>query len=194
MKVICYGDSNTYGYDPHVPFGGRYPSPWPELLAEMTGWRVINQGENGREIPKIPVTFPMDTDLLIILLGTNDLLQLRTPEQAAAAMEHFLQNLNLQRNRILLLAPPPMVFGEWVQDTDLIEDLVSLEKLYETIATRLGIRYFQPDFGQRMAHDGVHLTEEGHRALAESLFHNMKEGDWFDAGNRNEGIGMFLFR
>ena len=34
MKVICYGDSNTYGYDPRLPLGGRYDHPWPELLAE----------------------------------------------------------------------------------------------------------------------------------------------------------------
>ena len=24
MKVICYGDSNTYGYDPRGWLGGRY--------------------------------------------------------------------------------------------------------------------------------------------------------------------------
>ena len=24
MKVICYGDSNTYGYDPRSWLGGRY--------------------------------------------------------------------------------------------------------------------------------------------------------------------------
>ena len=29
MKVICYGDSNTYGYDPRDPLGGRYDMPWP---------------------------------------------------------------------------------------------------------------------------------------------------------------------
>lgn len=26
MKVICYGDSNTYGYDPRSYIGGRYPA------------------------------------------------------------------------------------------------------------------------------------------------------------------------
>ena len=25
MRIACLGDSNTYGYDPHSPFGGRYP-------------------------------------------------------------------------------------------------------------------------------------------------------------------------
>ena len=91
MKVICYGDSNTYGYDPRDPRGSRYEMPWPEILAEKTHWQVINQGENGREIPKTAVTFPADTDLLMVMLGTNDLLQFWSPEAACKKMEHFLK-------------------------------------------------------------------------------------------------------
>ena len=51
MKLWCFGDSNTYGYDPCGFFCGRYDSPWPELLAEKTGAEVINDGKNGRMIP-----------------------------------------------------------------------------------------------------------------------------------------------
>ena len=56
MRVLCFGDSNTYGYDPRSYFGGRYPaiSRWVDLLAAKTGWDVINAGENGREIPRSP--------------------------------------------------------------------------------------------------------------------------------------------
>ena len=32
MNVICFGDSNTYGYDPRSYFGGRY----------VTGWRGVD--------------------------------------------------------------------------------------------------------------------------------------------------------
>ena len=76
MNVICFGDSNTYGYDPRSYLGGRYDadSRWVDILAEETGWTVCNLGENGREIPASP-DFPADTDLLIVMLGTNDLLQ-----------------------------------------------------------------------------------------------------------------------
>ena len=39
MKVICYGDSNTYGYDPRGWLGGRYDAAdrWPDILARRTG-------------------------------------------------------------------------------------------------------------------------------------------------------------
>ena len=49
--IWCFGDSNTYGYDPRGFFGGRYDAPWPELLEEKTGFEVINDGRNGRMMP-----------------------------------------------------------------------------------------------------------------------------------------------
>ena len=52
MNVICFGDSNTYGYDPRSYLGGRYDtdSRWVDILAAKTGWTVCNMGENGREL------------------------------------------------------------------------------------------------------------------------------------------------
>lgn len=85
MNVICFGDSNTYGYDPRGYFGGRYDADcrWVDILTVETGWTVSNMGQNGREIPSAAPAFSADTDLLIVILGTNDLLQGRSPEQTA---------------------------------------------------------------------------------------------------------------
>ena len=61
MKIICYGDSNTYGYDPNGGPALRHPADgrWVDLLAKslhagesgslLSG--VFNAGQNGREIP-----------------------------------------------------------------------------------------------------------------------------------------------
>ena len=97
MNVICFGDSNTYGYDPRGYFGGRYEADnrWVDILAAETGWTISNMGQNGREIPSAAPTFPADTDLLIVMLGTNDLLQGRSPEQAAERLERFLVGISL---------------------------------------------------------------------------------------------------
>jgi len=178
MKVICYGDSNTFGYDPRECWGGKYDQPWPEILAAKTGWYVVNEGVNGREIPKTPVSFPEDTDLLIIMLGTNDLLQLWSPEAACEKMERFLESLALDRKKILLIAPPPMKFGEWVLDQELIDDSIALAKYCKPLAKRLGILF--ADAGKwnvPLTYDGVHLTEEGHRAFADGLFTYLNKGD-----------------
>lgn len=177
MKVICYGDSNTFGYDPRSYFGSRYDNPWPEILASKTGWNVINQGMNGREIPKISDSFPADTDLLIVMLGTNDLLQSQTPEAVGTKMERFIKSLTLDRQKILLIAPPPMKFGEWVLDQKLIGASIILAEQYQALSERLGIRFGNAgQWNVPLSYDGVHLTEEGHRAFAEGLFNYLNKG------------------
>lgn len=52
-RLLCYGDSNTYGYDSRSYLGGRYPEPvrWTGLLKEY-GWEVCNEEENGRSTPR----------------------------------------------------------------------------------------------------------------------------------------------
>ena len=54
MRILCFGDSNTYGYDPRGFFGDLYDDKdrWVDLLAKQTGHEVINAGGNGREIPR----------------------------------------------------------------------------------------------------------------------------------------------
>lgn len=46
MQVVCFGDSNTYGYDPRSRVGGRYAknSRWMDLLAAKTGWDILPLG------------------------------------------------------------------------------------------------------------------------------------------------------
>ena len=177
MNVICFGDSNTYGYDPRSYLGDRYDvdSRWVDILAEETGWTVRNLGENGREIPTSAPDFPADTDLLIGMLGTNDLLQGRSPEQAAARLERFLAGISLDRSKVLLIAPPPMTLGAWVPSQQLIDDSNAFAQFCQVLAERLGIRF--ADAGKwdiLLAYDGVHFTEQGHRAFAAGLLEELK--------------------
>ena len=176
MMILCFGDSNTYGYDPRGYFGGRYDHPWPELLAEQLGCTVLNWGENGREIPEKAVIFPVDVDLLVVMLGTNDLLQCASAEIVSRRMQRFLAPLD--RKKLLLIAPPPMKFGEWVQNQDLIDESVTLIKQYQTLSEHLGIRFVNAgNWNIPLAFDGVHLTEEGHRVFAKGLIEYLHKGE-----------------
>ena len=177
MNVICFGDSNTYGYDPRGYFGGRYDTDcrWVDILAAETGWTISNMGQNGREIPVAAPAFPVDTDLLIVMLGTNDLLRGRSPEQAAERLERFLSGISLNCNKILLIAPPPMAMGEWVPNPQLIEDSRTFARLCQALAERLSIRF--ADAGKwdiPLAYDGVHFTEQSHKAFAAGLLEELK--------------------
>ena len=177
MNVICFGDSNTYGYDPRSYFGGRYDADnrWVDILAAETGWEVCNMGQNGREIPSATLDLPADTDLLIVMLGTNDLLQGRSPEQAAERLEQFLTSISLDQSKILLIAPPPMSLGEWVSSPQLIDDSHAFARLCQALAERMGIRF--ADAGKwdiPLAYDGVHFTEQGHKAFAAGLLEELR--------------------
>jgi lysophospholipase L1-like esterase len=168
MKIICFGDSNTWGYDPADKFGQAYSRRWTDLLAEKTGWQVINEGVNGREVPQEPAAIPADSDLFLVMLGTNDLLQLDTPEAAAERMEGFLSSADPRK--VVLVAPPAMVWGEWVQDEELIADSHRLAQLYEALSIRLGIRFLNADvWNIPLAFDGVHFTQAGQDVFADAL-------------------------
>lgn len=177
MNVICFGDSNTYGYDPRGYFGGRYEADnrWVDILATETGWTISNMGQNGREIPSAAPTFPADTDLLIVMLGTNDLLQGRSPEQAAERLERFLAGISLDQVKILLIAPPPVALGAWVPSQQLIDDSHTFARLCQDLAEQLGVRF--ADAGRwdiPLAYDGVHFTEQSHKAFAAGLLEELK--------------------
>lgn len=181
MRILCFGDSNTYGYDPAVFSGGRYPAKhrWTDLLAANTGWAVRNRGENGREIPRHPKAIDQavrmlkanaSTDLTIVMLGTNDLLQGADVSETAARMEVFLQAALPCCRRILLLAPPPLCRGEWVTDEGLMAASAHLAEAYRALAARLDIDFADPgQWNVEIAFDGVHFTEAGNRAFAEGL-------------------------
>ena len=177
MKIICYGDSNTVGYDPRTYFCGCYDSPWPQLLAELSGWAVQNCGENGREIPGFHVKFPSTIDLLIVMLGTNDLLQGNTPETVERRMELFLESVALEKSKILLIAPPAMKLGAWVSEQSLIDASKELVYAYQNLSQKLGIRFANADqWNVPLAFDGVHFTQEGHRTFADGLLDFIMKG------------------
>ena len=87
--ILCYGDSNTWGYTPgsgerHAP-DVRWTGVLRRLLGE--GWEVLEEGMNGRTtvfedpveegLSALPYLYPClkshaPVDLLVVMLGSND--------------------------------------------------------------------------------------------------------------------------
>ena len=186
--IICYGDSNTYGFDPASFFGGRYPknSRWPEIIARKTGYNVMNMGANGREVPYPKTRAAAEKEYLeryinnfsrirfLIMLGVNDLLQGRTAAETAKRMEGFIEVLKsneyLPKMDICLISPSPVRYGAWVDSERVYNESRKLEAEYAAAAENAGVSFIGTGgWDIPVAFDGVHFTEEGHRRFAELL-------------------------
>ena len=177
LRILCYGDSNTYGYDPRGFFGDRYDAGdrWVDLLAKETGWEVINAGANGREIPRNPYVLRLlnehaPVDIFLVMLGTNDLLQGASAKETTTRMEAFLNQLLPHCKHILLVAPPPMKRGAWVPTDGLVTESVRLAEEYKILAEKLNIPFVDTRrWNIELSFDGVHFTESGNRTFARLL-------------------------
>lgn len=135
--VLCYGDSNTYGYDPLT--GLRYPENvrWTGRLKALLGdeYRVIEEGCNGRTTifddplegwknglgylrPCLNSHKPVD--IVIMMLGSNDLKEIfhASPEQIAEGakilvkvIQDFTREKQGFESRIILVSPPEIGEG-----------------------------------------------------------------------------------
>lgn len=186
MRILCFGDSNTYGFDPRSYLGDRYPAEdrWTDILAKKTPWEVINAGANGREIPRNPYALRLlsqhaPVDVFLVMLGTNDLLQGASASEAAGRMEAFLNPLLPHCKTILLVAPPPMKRGAWVPTDALAVESLQLAEAYQALAQKLGIPFADTHgWNIELAFDGVHFTGEGHHTFASQLINYFNNKDF----------------
>ena len=170
--VLCYGDSNTWGYDPRDPMDARYPLPWPALLGE--GYQAVNLGENGRMLPDSPRALALldqaihrwQPDILTLLLGTNDLLQGRSPQAMGDTMEALLDHLS--GRPLLVMGLPPVAIAGFQGLRD------QVNSLYCSLARQRNLAYLDLS-ALALAWDGVHLTEESHRLLGRMVRLSLEE-------------------
>jgi lysophospholipase L1-like esterase len=196
--VLCYGDSNTWGYDPATRT--RYPPHvrWTGVLATRLGaeYRVVEEGLNGRttrwddpiEIGRNGLTYlrpcieshePLD--LIVIMLGTNDLksrfnLSASDIAQSAAGLAEmawrYAQAPDGSHAKVLLVAPPAVsTLTEFDQMFDgAREKSRQFSRYYRLAADWNDLPFF--DAGAVIVSsekDGIHFDPEEHRKLGEAL-------------------------
>ena len=185
-RILCLGDSNTYGYDPRGALGGRYPKGvrWTSRLGE-TGLTVFNRGMNGSTVPNesqydvfselIASVQPLEA--VTVMLGTNDILQGQSAEAAAQQMASFLDAMlkSAGEAKMLLISPPALCPGDWVQSDDVIAESEQLARYYAHLAGARHIAFADAaKWGVGLAFDGVHFTKEGHGAFFEGAYAALK--------------------
>lgn len=173
-RILCIGDSNTYGYDPRSYIGSRYPEDvrWTDRLS---GFEVINCGVNGLTVPRdarryIGQINVNDPDIVIVMLGTNDLCSGHSAEETAGRMDVFLGELAVTGKQIMLISPPLLQFGEWVVDDDMLYESQDLGALYRDVAEKRGCLFADAaEWDIDVTYDGVHFSPEGHATFAQRL-------------------------
>ncbi len=205
-RILCYGDSNTFGHDPKD--GSRLPCRWPKLLRDMLGgeYEIIEAGLSGRTTnlddpftpwmngetllqPTLWTSQPLD--LVILMLGTNDL-QLkhnRSAKEIAGGVDSLLsiiENPSLwdKKNAKILLISPIHLYekiGE-MEFSSIFGGMESVEKSYEfdgllrPLAEKHGAFYLNAaEFALPSKVDGLHMDPEDHQKLANAVYDKVLE-------------------
>lgn len=203
LSVLAYGDSNTWGAVPQ-PWrgaGGRFgvTQRWPRIMqaALGAGVNLFEEGLNGRttcvddpiegEIRNgeryLPVSLitHMPLDLVIIMLGTNDL-KARLSMTAGDIADGAGKLADLVRRstagpeglapEVLLVSPAPLAKLTWL--TEMFEGGSAKSHKFATeyarVAKAYGVHFF--DAGTVIASsddDGIHLDVDAHRTLGLAL-------------------------
>ncbi len=216
MKVIlCYGDSNTWGWDPVTQTRFSASERWPGVLQCELGdeYRVLEEGLPGRTtvwddpiegykngkhylIPCLASHKPID--LVIILLGSNDLkMRFSVPAFDIANSAGVLVDIALKSDagpqdkapKVLLLAPPPL--GQLTEFGEMFEGGESKSKRfaahYQRVAEEHGCDVL--DTSQIIVSsdiDGVHFELSEHRKLGRAVSDRVRQLLGDQVGSRSE--------
>ena len=196
--VLCYGDSNTWGYRADNAERFSKDVRWTGVLSAQlgSGFAVIEEGLNGRTTvfddpieghkngetyltPCLDSHAPID--LVIIMLGTNDL-KLRFSVSAydiAGGMEKLIRIIKSSESgvghtapKILLMCPAPV--GKLTDFAEMLEGAVEksqgLSRYYSDIASRYDISFLDVGSVAKSSDvDGIHYDEAAHKAIGQNV-------------------------
>lgn len=196
-RILCFWDSNTWGYIPGS--GERFSkhSRWPGVMAGLLGdsFEIVEEGLNGRTtvwddpiegdksgIRHLPICLESHRplDLVILILGTNDLKHRfsLTAFDIAAGAERLVQYAHQFGTSVALISPPP------VQP---IEELKEMFQGAETKSNHLGSHYSIVAERNSCAFldlasiltvdplDGIHYSSASHQILGKKLAEIVKQ-------------------
>jgi lysophospholipase L1-like esterase len=200
-SILCYGDSLTWGYDPEGPARHAHEHRWPSVLQAALGDKaeVIAEGLNGRttalddhmagadrngaRVLPMVLTTHAPLDLVIIMLGSNDL-KPWIAGRAIAARKGVQRLVDIVRGHdwplggetpeILIVAPPPMSETADPDFAAIFEGGVAqsrmLASLYADLADEMGCGFFDAgSVAGTSPIDGVHLDAKNTRAIGKGL-------------------------
>lgn len=181
MKIVCLGDSITFGYG--VPHG----KSWPALAQAETGWTIVNAGICGDTTGGMLARLTQDAlmekpDVLMLLGGTNDLMAGCGAGAIQANVMAILQQAKHRGVRPMLGTLPPFLPEHMPAQWRPVYRLAAPESAYAAYQGWLpvfaeGFDAALVDFyavlcnapeedARSLLADGVHPNAHGHRLMA----------------------------
>ena len=198
-KVLCFGDSNTFGFIPGS--GKRYDknTRWSGILAQLAAekFEIIEAGCNNRTAftdnpagfeqtgyKVLPTLLKKDLDCVILAIGVNDLQIFYNPtlEEIENGMRRLVDIVREQcpKAEIILVSPARLtdnIFNGYFRamfDKRSIEKSLHLAKIYEEIAAEKDCSFIDWDKIVKVSpKDGLHLEPEAHKKIAEAMFESL---------------------
>ena len=194
MNILCFGDSNTWGLVPCV--GNRFDieKRWTGRLYELFGGKhhIIEEGLNGRtadekddEEPYLNGRSYMEAcvlshrpvDVLIVMLGSNDI-KVRYGKSAEQIADSITALKQAERVKVLLISPKNIdsrILGDRTFDEESIKKSEMLGGLLEKRAKAEGWLFLDAAKADiLLGDDGLHLREDGHDSLAKHIYNILK--------------------
>lgn len=200
-NILAFGDSLTWGFIAGTWERHPFDVRWPNVLAAgLHGKaRVIEEGHNGRttvfddpttgddrngaRILPVLLSTHQPLDLVIVLLGTNDIKFANRCRAFDASMGmgrlvQIIQTFPYQawapKPQVLIVAPPALVHtdDEWFNDLwgHAIEESKLFAKHYARVAEEMGVHFFDAGVVAKADKtDGGHLDAENTKAIGTAL-------------------------
>lgn len=205
-NILCFGDSNTWGYNPDTkeryPWGIRWTSKLQEKLYG-DNINIIEQGLCGRTTIFEDKTRPnrkgvntlkeifsekSKIDSVILMLGTNDCKTYygNTEFDIAKGVEECLDTIlkYVSPDKVLLISPITLGEDVWKDEFDpefnrnSVEVSKHLKAAYEKVASERKVHFLAAsEYVGPSKSDQEHLDVDGHSTLAEAIFKSV-ETNW----------------
>lgn len=182
MKIVCLGDSLTYGY------GVDKIDSWVHQSQKKTGFDIINMGINGDTSESMLYRFKMDVifqkpDFVFMMGGSNDLIMGVEPRIVESNMVLMIKQAFDNSIEPIIGIPPNIdvhnMRDDWGSYSDFVKVAKQLEKYRELLlryAMVSDVRYVDfyavieeyATIGKYNLYlDGLHLNDKGHRIMAD---------------------------
>jgi acyl-CoA thioesterase-1 len=170
--VLALGDSLTFGT------GAAPEASYPAVLAQLSGWNVVNAGVPGdtsaQALQRLPALLQEHTPALVLVsIGGNDFLR-RLPEtNTRANVRSICQQAVAANAQVLLIAiPRPTLLAA---AASALTDHVLYAELAEELKLPLQRQGWSEVLGdERMRSDAIHANAQGYERLAQSVWGTAK--------------------